>query len=259
MNIGSEPLPAVDLQAMTAWRMAFRNGKGGTEMWPHCRRLGVAAITYRPIQDIDFSQFPGEEQFPAVVKAAWSQLKGTQPASLRRFLYEMEEEDVIYVKQGPMIVGKGVVGPYIFDEERRIRDPDGDYWRQQRIVKWMTEFPEVRFTLGAPQVVAVVRLTDEEVTSFEQAVSRFWLPAEEADRTESNDDLGYIRQEIDRRDLVWNQIRERRGQQHFRDALRQRYKDRCLVTGCKVVAVLEAAHIDPYRSEDNNHQKMVYS
>lgn len=53
--------------------------------------------------------------------------------------------------------------------------------------------------------------------------------------------------------MVAQQIRERRGQQHFRDGLRERYGDCCLVTGAAVLAVLEAAHIKPYRGENDNH------
>ena len=79
------------------------------------------------------------------------------------------------------------------------------------------------------------------------------LPDEEADRVGSNDDVNYVPQEGDRRQVVERQIRERRGQQQFRDALRERYGDRCLVTGCEVLAVLEAAHISPYRGVDDNH------
>jgi len=79
------------------------------------------------------------------------------------------------------------------------------------------------------------------------------LPDEEADRVGSNDDVNYVPQEGDRRKVVERQIRERRGQQQFRDALCERYRDRCLVTGCEVLAVLEAAHISPYRGEGDNH------
>ena len=57
----------------------------------------------------------------------------------------------------------------------------------------------------------------------------------------------------DRRGLIWRQIKERRGQQSFRDALRKRYGDRCLVTGCRLLDVLEAAHIRPYRGENDNY------
>lgn len=31
---------------MTAWRMAFRAGKNGEDMWSLCRQFGVAAIEY---------------------------------------------------------------------------------------------------------------------------------------------------------------------------------------------------------------------
>jgi hypothetical protein len=79
------------------------------------------------------------------------------------------------------------------------------------------------------------------------------LPHEEADRTGSNDGVDYLPKEGDWRQLIERQIRERRGQRPFRDALRKRYGDRCLVTGCEVLAVLEAAHIKPYRGEDDNH------
>ena len=79
------------------------------------------------------------------------------------------------------------------------------------------------------------------------------LPDEEADRDESPEKSAFIPQETDRRQIVERQIRERRGQQQFRDAVRKRYADRCLVTGCEVLAVLEAAHIAPYRGESDSH------
>ncbi|TXT35565.1 MAG: Uncharacterized protein FD138_1301 [Planctomycetota bacterium] len=79
------------------------------------------------------------------------------------------------------------------------------------------------------------------------------LPAEEANPDVSSNESHYSPQDGDRRQMVERQIRERRGQQQFRDALRKRYADRCLVTGCEILAVLEAAHISPYRGEDDNH------
>jgi len=57
----------------------------------------------------------------------------------------------------------------------------------------------------------------------------------------------------DLRAIVERQIRERRGQKKFRDDLRKRYGDRCVVTGCGVLDVLEAAHIMPFRGVDDNH------
>ncbi len=79
------------------------------------------------------------------------------------------------------------------------------------------------------------------------------LTDEEAVPVASPGGQDYVPSKDDRRKLVERQIRERRGQQQFRNALRARYGDRCLVTGCEVLAVLEAAHISPYRGEDDNN------
>lgn len=90
-------------------------------------------------------------------------------------------------------------------------------------------------------------------TVFEQELTEMWLPAEEADQASLNENEAYSPQGDDRRLLVERQIRERRGQGGFRNSLRNRYGDRCLITGCDVLDVLEAAHISPYRGEEDNH------
>jgi putative restriction endonuclease len=57
----------------------------------------------------------------------------------------------------------------------------------------------------------------------------------------------------DTRTSVLRQIRLRRGQSQFRSSLVSRYGGACVVTGCKLLDVLEAAHIWPYRgSEDHD-------
>ena len=86
-----------------------------------------------------------------------------------------------------------------------------------------------------------------------QAAMSVGLSDEEANRAGSDDGGDYSPEEGDQRQVVERQIRERRGQQGFRDALRERHGDRCLVTGCTVLAVLEAAHIKPYQGENDNH------
>ncbi len=102
---------------------------------------------------------------------------------------------------------------------------------------------------------------DRQVARLSQNESQYWalvcererreemsvsLPDEEADHDAYNPQGGDLRQVVER------QIRERRGQQQFRDALRERYGGRCLVTACTVLAVLEAAHIHSYRGERDN-------
>jgi putative restriction endonuclease len=88
------------------------------------------------------------------------------------------------------------------------------------------------------------------ITGF---ISAAHLPPEAADTNYDADGTGYRPDSTDNREKVLREIRARRGQQGFRDSLRARYGDRCMVSSCKVLHVLEAAHIHPYRGEADNH------
>jgi hypothetical protein len=66
-------------------------------------------------------------------------------------------------------------------------------------------------------------------------------------------DADYLPKDVDEREIIERQIRVRRGQQKFREALRRRHGGRCLVTGCEVFDVIEAAHIKPYRGPNDNN------
>src|SRR5262249_12497548 len=91
---------------------------------------------------------------------------------LRRFVYQIKEGDIIYVKQGPKIVGKGVVtSAYQFDEEDRIVDHEGSPWQHQRRVSWTPGFPEVEIQLGNQQIITVVPLDEIDVEAIERVVA----------------------------------------------------------------------------------------
>jgi len=66
----------------------------------------------------------------------------------------------------------------------------------------------------------------------------------------SND---YVPSANDERAKVYKSIIQRRGQKKFRDAVREMYGNKCVVTGCEILDILEAAHINPYKGEKDNH------
>lgn len=74
--------------------------------------------------------------------------------------------------------------------------------------------------------------------------------AEAADPALAGD---FAPEEGDWRVTVYRQIKARRGQQAFRDSLRERYGDQCMISGCGLMDVVEAAHIKPYRGDGDNH------
>jgi hypothetical protein len=147
--------------------MSFRCGNHGFEMWPRCRALGVAAITYIPLTRIDLSKYPIGEP-----KRLWNQLEPTQKASLRRIVSEMSKGDVIYVKQGVQIVGRGIVqGKYHFDKKYRLVDRDGDPWAHQVPVKWDDHFNSFRILLGS-EPLTVKELSNENIKQIKRALRK---------------------------------------------------------------------------------------
>lgn len=56
----------------------------------------------------------------------------------------------------------------------------------------------------------------------------------------------------DARHRVYRGMVQRRGQPQFRASVLAAYRNRCAVTKCSVVKVLEAAHIAPYNGEQTN-------
>jgi predicted HNH restriction endonuclease len=82
----------------------------------------------------------------------------------------MKKGDVIYVKEGPLIVGRGTVnGPYKFRMNRHIVDGDGYLWPHQIPVAWERDFPSFRLLLGGePNTVRT--LTDEHLAQIETAL-----------------------------------------------------------------------------------------
>ena len=139
-------------------------------MWPHCLRFNVAAITYDPLARIDLSK-----QAPGQPEKLWAQLAPSQKASLRRVVYEMKDGDVIYVKQGPKIIDRGVIKgrrghlAYRFDSQFRIVDPYGVPWAHQVPVEWSLDFQPINILVGRAQQFAVEPLSPPDVKRLEVA------------------------------------------------------------------------------------------
>ncbi len=83
-----------------------------------------------------------------------------------------------------------------------------------------------------------------------KSLAHVTLDANEAAVTEQ--DLGFFPSDKDERALSFRQIRARRGQKTFRDKLLKLHKYTCMVTGCKIADILEAAHIAPAINNNNN-------
>jgi 5-methylcytosine-specific restriction protein A len=147
--------------------MAFREGSGGYEMWPTCYQHGVAAISYEEIDATDLSKFPVGEP-----KDLLQGFSSSQKSSLRAVAHEMAKGDVVYVKQGTGIVGRGTVtGPYKFQMNQNIIDSRGHLWPHQVPVAWESDFSPVPLKLGA-ELHTVLELDERRVSMLNEAIAR---------------------------------------------------------------------------------------
>ncbi len=86
----------------------------------------------------------------------------------------MRKGDTIYAKQGPKIVGRGVVtGRYRFDRKGKIKDPADPSlpYAHQVPVKWDEKFEEIPIVLGA-DITTVLRLDGKRLKRLEAAIKR---------------------------------------------------------------------------------------
>ncbi len=149
---------------MKIWRMAFRIGPRGYDLWPKCLELGIAAIEYPAMIGVDLSRCQKNEP-----RYKWRQLASSQVYSLRQVAYAMQRGDLIFVKSGPLIVGKGrILGPYQFDKRGLLTDPNGRPWEHQVPVEWHQVGP-VKIQLGTNQLFTVQELAEQDVRSFDEA------------------------------------------------------------------------------------------
>ncbi len=73
------------------------------------------------------------------------------------------------------------------------------------------------------------------------------------DSNHGGDEEHFLSSMCDTRNSILMPIKLRRGQKRFRDKLIERYGARCMISGCSLIDIVEAAHIDPYRGERDNH------
>jgi len=152
---------------MNYWRMAFRKGSQGYEMWPDCLKRGIAAIGYYFNDETvveDCSKLT-EDQYDEIWRA--KRPRAVSPRnSLKNLAYRMKKGDIIYVKQGPFIVGKGkITSRYKYDPD--ILAGTEMEWEHYVKVDWQRNFPRFRAVLGVDQTT-VLKLEGDRLKKLEK-------------------------------------------------------------------------------------------
>lgn len=157
---------------MNYWRMAFRIGSRGYEMWPDCYERGIAAIGYytddgKPVVE-DCSKLT-EDDYDEIWRRKRPEAT-TARSSLKNVAYRMKKRDIIYVKQGPYIVGKGVITKDYKYDSNILKGTEAE-WEHFVTVNWEKEFPKFNLVLGADQIT-VLKLEGRRLNKIHEAESQ---------------------------------------------------------------------------------------
>jgi len=180
----------------------------------------------------------------------------------------IEAGDVVYFwLSGGTFVGRVEVTSSV----RPLHASDGVPWSDRDSVtyRWRFEFQNARDFASRPlkwsDVMAQTSFKENPSFGYktEESAVEDWLRSlfvapvmtdEVAEAFENADDAARSLADLqrDRRERVLAEIAVRRGQGRFRDVLLSAYDRQCAVTGTRTEAVLEAAHISPYKGTHTN-------
>ncbi|MDA0525153.1 HNH endonuclease [Methanococcoides alaskense] len=153
------------------WRMAFRWGNQGTEVWEQCRDQGIAAIGYyfngEPVVG-DCSEID-EKEFYTVWRSK-ALPSPTRQSSLKHVAYHMDKGDTIYAKEGTQIVGKGTVKSK-YKYRPGIVKQKGILWEHYVEVDWDKNFKPFTLNLEANQNT-VLKLDTERLDKIHAMESK---------------------------------------------------------------------------------------
>jgi hypothetical protein len=138
---------------MNIWRMKLRAGSHGEDMWPACRKRGVAVITHPPIYNTDLTKLNKSDLDAGVKTAARS--------SIWLFAWDMQGGDIIFIGDSvsKSIIAKGYLTckpgtrAYRYNSHDPVREQENLHapWRHEVAVAWDDDFVPFGYKDGAPQ------------------------------------------------------------------------------------------------------------
>lgn len=229
--------------------------------WGECQARKCISINW--LNDFDLSAFSHDEVIQTLEE--FQEGKGGSASTIRSFIHEVKPRDIVVANRGLSgVVGIGIVrSGYLPPNHMKNPNRKQQFNRHVRLVEWVinAEIPLRKKLFNQPTLQRLTLQQIEQIKSqylakhpeFITALKSLFPGTLDADQSDDGTD-DFIPSDEDTRQTVERQIKARRGQKKFRDAQLRRFSGMCAVTGCRVVDLLEAAHLSPYRGDEHNHE-----
>lgn len=228
--------------------------------WGECRDYQCIAISW--MNDLDLRQFEDKQEIAEeLINRGEGASRDAQ--SIWTFVREMKKGDVVIANDGKSRVkGIGIIrSDYLPPRDKKNPFRNAEGYAQVRLVNWRivdsVVLDEEVFNIPTVQRLRLEQVEKVKASYAEQLPGkRSVLDKLLSVRLSSLDSVSateeYIPSYTDERSATLRRIMQRRGQQKFRRSLLARYQEKCVVTGCQIVDLLEAAHINPHRGAKDN-------
>ncbi|TWW08439.1 hypothetical protein E3A20_24310 [Planctomyces bekefii] len=229
--------------------------------WKECRARKCISINW--LNDFDLSDFSHELVIQTLIELREGK-KGSAE-TIRSFIHEVQPRDIVVANRGLSgVVGIGIVrSRYLPPSHKKNPNRRQQFSRHVRLVEWVidVEIPLDKKLFNQPTLQRLKLQQIEQIKAeysakhpeLRASLTRLFPCGLDADQADDGVD-DFIPPDEDTRQTVERQVKARRGQKRFRDAQLRRFSGKCVVTGCCVVDLLEAAHLSPYRGEGHNHE-----
>lgn len=145
--------------------------------------------------------------------------------------------------------------PLVYMLYHRLGDGSGNIWTG-RYVRTLEVGSRYRIELDEVSGPTPVNMTFRELTGVKEPEAGIRYARRTAREEMALDSLSTVTTQVGMADSeTLGLIKRRRGQDQFRKNLLKAWDRQCAVTGCKIVDLLEAAHIEPHRDGHNFQTK----
>lgn len=259
------------------WKIA--PGIGASE-WELCRERQCIVLGWRTLRDYRNFGNSNKGKKAIVRDLGGGPGDGSGAAtSILRFAYEVMPADVVVANRGrSLVVGIGLVkSDYLSPSSPKNPTGGKGKYPHARLVDWIIDrkidlgsmfFAQSTLTSLTPdRVNRIFRAYVKRYPQFEHTLHDLFsgVLMDDRESIETGYNVDAVRKQFeqigafdptsveDARKRTLLSIVQRQGRPAFRKRLLAAYHGRCAITGCRIEALLEAAHIIPYKGQNTNH------
>lgn len=230
------------------------------KFWRECVKYRCIPINWLNQSDLSALSI---EQTEALL-ADHEQGAANSARSIHSFVNDIQPNDLVFANAGKSSCkGVGIISSdYLPPKHKKNPYRYQDQNAQVRLVDWQlvatVDLPDHFFNIPTVQQLKLQDVIELKLAYLQQhpklaKTIHELIPLDIDSIPDPQPEEPFSPNDQDERTVALQSVKLRRGQAAFRASLLAHFDGRCVVSGCEVEEILEAAHINPHRGTKDNH------